>query len=250
MLLAEKFIETGLSHIGCGYVFGANGEVCTSELVNKLQKRFDPNQTGSFRPTYIDHIYKNYLGKRVFDCSGLIVSICREMGLDSRDYTASSLYFYRCKRKDISDIVRGDLVFKKSKSSGKIYHVGIYLGDGRVLEAQGTLYGVKVNKLSSKWTLAGRLYVLGDEPVETVEEPYTGHYEITLKYSDSTLNLRSAPSGMVLSELVNGDILRGYGNSEYKGGYNWVKVVSLNTDEIGWVADKYLKKIDKLPNDR
>ena len=243
---AEQFVQIGLSHVGCGYVYGTNGEILTEALLRAKQKQLDPNQTGSFRPSYMDYIRANYMNKRVFDCSGLVVSICREMDLDEKDYTASSLYFYKCNRKPISDIVRGDLVFKKNKTSGKIYHVGIYLGDGKVLEAQGTMYGVKINRLSSSWTLAGRLYVLGDEPAQAIEEPYTGYYEVEVS---DYLNVRETPSGRILERLVPHDYVAGLGLPvEYKNGYSWVKVECLNPDATGWVAEKYLKKIDKLPS--
>ena len=243
-LLIEQFVQLGLSHIGGGYVYGTNGERLTEQLLRKKQAQLDPRQTGSFRPTYMEHIRENYMGKYVADCSGLIVSICRDMGLDSKDYSASSLYYYQCDRKPISEIERGDLVFKKN-SSGKIYHVGIYLGAGKVLEAQGTMYGIRVNKLRSSWTLAGRLKVLGDEKAEPVKE-WRGYYEVTLKYKNSRLNLRRSPAGEIISEVVGGDVLESYNESQYKESHLWVKVVSLNTGEIGWVAEEYLKRIDEL----
>ena len=247
--LVEKFVQTGLSHVGGGYVYGTNGEILTEEQLIKKQAQLDPRQTGSFRPTYMAHIRAHYMGKYVADCSGLIVSICRDLGLDHKDYSASSLYYYRCNRKPISEIGRGDLVFKKNSSSGKIYHVGIYLGAGEVLEAQGTMYGICVNKLRSSWTLAGRLKVLGDAKAEPADR-WHGYYEVTLKYKNSRLNLRRSPAGEIISELVGGDVLEAYNESEYKDGHLWVKVVSLNTGEIGWVASEYLKGIDELPNDR
>jgi cell wall-associated NlpC family hydrolase len=247
--LVEQFVRLGLSHVGGGYVYGTNGEILTEALLKKKQAQLDPRRTGSFRPTYMEHIRAHYMGKYVADCSGLIVSICRDLGLDTKDYSASSLYYYKCNRKAISEIERGDLVFKKNSSSGKIYHVGIYLGAGEVLEAQGTMYGIRVNKLSSSWTLAGRLKVLGDEKAEPVKE-WHGYYEVTLKYKNSRLNLRRSPGGEIISELVGGDVLEAYNESQYNDGHLWVKVVSLNTGEVGWVASEYLTGIDELPHDK
>jgi hypothetical protein len=251
MSVVDKFIELGLSHVGGGYVYGTNGDILTEALLQNRMRLLDPLQTGSFRPKYMAHIRKNYMGKYVADCSGLIVSICRDLGLDKSDYSASRLYYYQCDRKPISEIERGDLVFKKNSTSGKVYHVGIYLGDNEVLEAQGTMYGIRVNKLSSSWTLAGRLKVFGNakaEPAEP-EKPYTGIYEVNIKDTpDNYLNIRDTPSGHLVARLAPHDFIKGLGQSEYKDGLMWVKVEPYNlADATGWVAEKYLKRIDELP---
>ena len=168
------------------------GEILTEEQLIKKQAQLDPRQTGSFRPTYMAHIRAHYMGKYVADCSGLIVSICRDLGLDHEDYSASSLYYYRCNRKPISEIGRGDLVFKKNSSSGGKYIMWAFIWVlAKVLEAQGTMYGICVNKLRSSWTLAGRLKVLGAAKAEPVEEGMgRATMKWLLKYKNSRLNLR------------------------------------------------------------
>ena len=66
-----------------------------------------------------------------FDCSGLVLSVYRKVGIDM-PRTASS-QFGRGRFVKRKNLAKGDLVFFKSRD--KISHVGIYVGAGRFIHA-------------------------------------------------------------------------------------------------------------------
>ena len=54
--------------IGCGYVYGTYGQICTTSLLDEQAKRYPAsNQAGG----QSREIAEKWLGKRVMDCSGL-----------------------------------------------------------------------------------------------------------------------------------------------------------------------------------
>ncbi|MDD3400550.1 MAG: peptidoglycan-binding protein [Eubacteriales bacterium] len=115
----EKFIEIALSKVGCKYVRGAKG----------------PNS---------------------FDCSGFVYWCLNQAGV-KQGYLTSIGWRTVTKYKRItsmSDLKRGDvLVFSGSSSTGK-GHVGIYLGDNKMVDA-GSSKGEVVIRPSIKtsyWT--------------------------------------------------------------------------------------------------
>ena len=113
----EAFIKIAESKLGCKYVRGAKG----------------PNR---------------------FDCSGFVYWCLNQAGV-KQSYMTSIMWRKSTKYQRItsmSDIKRGDvMVFKgKSMSSG---HVGIYLGDGRMIDASSTKGKVRITNsiLSSSY---------------------------------------------------------------------------------------------------
>jgi len=100
-------------------------------------------------------------GIQPVDCSGLIGQAARAMGLDfegrARDMQDA------VKQVDMSDLKPGDLVFKGDPAT----HVGIYMGDGKVLEAPRTGEDVQITDLNDSWTSAGRIPALADSPAST-----------------------------------------------------------------------------------
>jgi cell wall-associated NlpC family hydrolase len=81
------------------------------------------------------------------DCSGLVLQALYSAGLDPQPVsvdkhvlpayrTSRELYAHsRLRHVTRSQARRGDLVFWKSNATGRVNHVAIYLGGGRVLEA-------------------------------------------------------------------------------------------------------------------
>lgn len=63
----------------------------------------------------------------------------------------------------------GDLVFRYSAAKGKMGHVGVYVGNGMVIEAQGRDAGVVMRHLSyGGWTHQGRHPALAEDTAPTV----------------------------------------------------------------------------------
>jgi hypothetical protein len=81
------------------------------------------------------------------DCSGLVLQALYRAGLDPQPITVdkhvlpeyrTSLELYKHKafaHFPFAQRQRGDLIFYRSNSTGRVNHVGIYLGNGKILEA-------------------------------------------------------------------------------------------------------------------
>ena len=130
---------------GWGYVWGSYGRVLTSEYFSELC-----NQYPDHVEVYHDYIQKHYLGKRVADCAGLIKGYLwynpgsGQIGYSSsNDYGANSMYNAASQKGPISSMP--DIPGLGVWHSG---HVGIYIGDGYVIQAMGTKYGVVMTRLS------------------------------------------------------------------------------------------------------
>lgn len=159
--LKEYFL--GLGNNGALYVWGANGEVISRELIEKLFKTYG-------NATYTREYYENKLkegeGKIGGDCSGVLKPVS---GYD----TTASGYYKKCVSKgEISSIPKTKvcLVFKKN-SKGAINHVGCYTGDGYVSEMASSKKNYQRKKLDGNgWELWGMPDFISNPEDVTVEK--------------------------------------------------------------------------------
>ena len=90
------------------------------------------------------------------DCSGLVCEIANKAGLNWKDMTAADMYssFSTVAKNDMQV---GDLVFFRTSKTNpnKISHVGIYIGDGKMLQS-GSTNGTSIVDLSKyPYSIAG-----------------------------------------------------------------------------------------------
>lgn len=134
-----------------GYVWGTFGMVLTEALFNQKLAQY-PDGVGK----YESFIRSNWMKKRTADCVGLIKSYIWWNGsnpvYDSKtDLSANGMYNAATEKDYISSLpeVPGVCLWKDG-------HIGVYMGDGRVIEAKGTKYGVVQTPLkgsgASSWT--------------------------------------------------------------------------------------------------
>ena len=122
-----------------GYIWGTDGEMWTAEKQAAVDR--DPKgreQTKKYG--------KKWIGHNVADCSGLLKWIFRQLGM-KLPHGSNSQYMKYCDAKgEINKdtvLVPGCGVFKYDPSlENPYYHVGVYIGNGKVIEAQGTYKGV------------------------------------------------------------------------------------------------------------
>lgn len=148
----NKLVELCKTKIGCGYVWGGQGEVLTEDVLKNLVNNFGKEHYVLSDGTRAD----KWLGKQVFDCSGLIIWALNKSGLEIPDDTANGLYHKYCEPISFNNIKDGDLVFRQNKNSGEIVHVGIYSGNGNTIEAKSTSSGV-VQGRAIDFNMYGRL---------------------------------------------------------------------------------------------
>ena len=141
-----------------GYIWGTAGETWTAAKQKQLEKTTDADRAQGRR------YGSRWIGHRVADCSGLFSWAFRQLGgymyhgSDTmyRKYCVNKGELSKGKRTDFGALKPGTAVFVWN---GKKYsHVGLYTGDGTVIEAMGTIGGVTTTKVSlSKWTHWGEL---------------------------------------------------------------------------------------------
>lgn len=114
--VADRVIETGLNYLGTRYVYGARS-----------------GQTNTF------------------DCSSFVQYIFRQNDIKlPRNSRQQSTVGETIMKKE--ELEKGDLIFFITgyRSDGKIDHVGVYMGDGKLLHSIPN-GGVQVSNLSSYW---------------------------------------------------------------------------------------------------
>ncbi|MGH3355675.1 MAG: C40 family peptidase, partial [Nocardioidaceae bacterium] len=93
------------------------------------------------------------------DCSGLVLQALYRAGLDPQPITIDrhvrphyrtsyNLYRHpRLRHVNVSRMRRGDLIFYRKASTGRINHVALYLGNGRMVQAKGeTVHATRVRQ--------------------------------------------------------------------------------------------------------
>ena len=143
---ASDLVEFLKSRVGCGYVLGTYGQICTQELLEK-RAADDPENGASY---YLGNCAR-WIGKLVTDCSGLIEWFLLKQGVTNCDSYSGGMYKQWCTERstDMSIMVHqpGVVVFKRN--SNGVYHMGIYVGRDRVIEAKGAMHGVVVSQFSA-----------------------------------------------------------------------------------------------------
>jgi cell wall-associated NlpC family hydrolase len=135
----NKLLELVKEKLGCGYVWGSQGETLTPQLLKQFMNDLGKEHYVLSDGTRAD----KWLGKQCFDCSGLVVWALIKLGMISSDsdYSAGMLFYSLCTPIEFQEMKPGDLVFRKN-AAGEIVHVGIYAGNGDTIEAKGTAFGV------------------------------------------------------------------------------------------------------------
>lgn len=93
-------------------------------------------------------------GPSAFDCSGYVLYVFKKAANRKLPRTAAQQRRY-AKRIARKDIRQGDLVF--TITGGRVSHVGIYAGKGRVWYAPRSGQRVKLGKIYAKNWVAGRV---------------------------------------------------------------------------------------------
>ena len=137
---------------GWGYVYGTYGTVLSESMLTAKMEQY-PDEVA----TKEQFIRDTWIGKRTADCVGLIkgygwfntVSQDTEIGANGmQDLSANGMYDAATVKGEISTIPEtpGLAVWKDG-------HIGIYIGDGNVVEAYGTERGVIRSALADGgWT--------------------------------------------------------------------------------------------------
>ena len=169
--LIAKFREALDDH--WGYIWGTAGIEWTAAkqkqkvdyMVNKYGKDWQKNADAKEDNYYKAALYgSKWIGHRVADCSGLFAWAFKQLG-GSIAHGSNSIWDRYCSAK-------GKIVNGRKANGGELApgtamftgtdkekpHIGLYVGDGKVIEASGTQAGVCVSNLKDgKWKYWGEL---------------------------------------------------------------------------------------------
>ena len=141
-----SLVGHAMARLGTGYVYGTYGHVLTESLLTGKQKQYPLKIL-----PYLSFIRTTWLGKPVQDCIGLIKGhywtnddgkiVYKLDGLP--DVSANGLHNTAVEKGPIAALpeIKGLIVWKRG-------HVGVYIGNGEVIEAHGTKSGVIKTRLT------------------------------------------------------------------------------------------------------
>ena len=142
-----ELVEYAKEQLGRPYWYGTFGNKATKDLLERKTAQYPQHYQRERMEKY-----NQQLGFRVHDCVGLIKGC-----LWSESINSVPVY-------NASQDVSANSMLKKCKQRGRMYtmpeipgvlvfmpgHVGIYCGDGKVIEARGFHYGVVETKLEER----------------------------------------------------------------------------------------------------
>ena len=153
-----------------GYIWGTAGVKWTEARQKQIEQTTDADRAQARK------YGSKWIGHMVADCSGLFTWAFRQLGGDMY-HGSNTMYLKWCinkgelkngKRTDGAVLKPGTAVFCWNGSTYS--HVGLYIGDGWVIEAANTQSGVIKTKVTeSKWKFWGELKGLSFD--EKVPEP-------------------------------------------------------------------------------
>lgn len=213
-------------------------------MENKYGSNWKNSSTAKTDSSYTAAMYgSRWVGKYVTDCSGLFYWAFKELGgymyhgsnTMWNKYCTSKGKLSQGKRSDGQELKPGTAVFVLKNGSDRS-HVGLYIGNGKVIEASGTQVGVITSDITNKkWAEWGELkgvdYNTSSTVITKPSEP-----EKTATVNDVKVALRSEPStkSTVLLRVDKGETVEVEGNEwtkvTYKGkqGYMMTKFLDFN----------------------
>lgn len=179
-----------------------------------------------------------WIGHYVADCSGLFSWAFAELG-GYMYHGSNTMWNKYCtaqgklsggKRTDGKTLLPGTAVFTLRNNSDR-YHVGLYIGNGEVIEASGTKVGVIKSKITnSKWVEWGELKGV-DYSTTSDNTPSIGSAVV----NDVRVALRTGPStkDSVILRVDKGERVQVLGESwtkvSYQGRTGYMMTKFLNT---------------------
>ena len=160
--MIDKFIDFLRSQVGRSlYVWGAQSETDITEAWIRKRESNNEKQVKRILMLWNKLKAQGISPIAAYDCSGLIVYFLIKNKIVSSDMSSASLYA-KSQKLEKSELKKGDFVFRHNGT--KIHHVGVYIGDGKVIESIGRDYGVVERDIDASgkdyWNRYGRFTAL------------------------------------------------------------------------------------------
>lgn len=136
---------------GWGYVYGTWGNVLTDSLLTDKAEQYavDVGENRAF-------IRRHYMGGRVTDCIGLIKGYCWYSPSSGFEYCANGMPDIGANRLMENAVEKGEIATIPEIPGLAVWtkgHIGVYIGDGWVIEAMSTVEGIQKTRVEERpWT--------------------------------------------------------------------------------------------------
>lgn len=235
---ASGLVKYAKAQLGLPYWYGTFGQLSTTALYYQKKSQYPSMYTATD--------FLNQLGVKVHDCIGLIKGYiwCKSSSDGTPKYVSNNcpdvneemMYNIATEKGDISTMpdIPGICVLFKG-------HIGVYIGNGEVIEARGHAYGVVKTKLDSRgWTKWCKCPYI---EYDTKETTLSDKNLVKVSTNGSVLNCRKRANvfSKVLGTFENGKCLE-----IIKKKKKWYKVKGEATNGRiikGFCSKKWLKDI-------
>lgn len=217
-------VEYAKAQLGKPYWYGTFGQTANKDLLYNKRKQFKGTSEEKY---YNQANYKvkftDQFGQRVHDCAGLIkgylfsdTPTSKPVYKPSLDWGANTMLKKCTKSGKIDTIpeIPGVLVFYTN-------HVGVYIGNGYVIEAKGHDYGVVKTALKGRgWTHWGMHPSISYTEVKKIEPkaPAAKSYKAGTSLNLKSVKLWSSSSATIFSKSITGTYYL-YDGKEVNGRY-------------------------------
>jgi hypothetical protein len=195
--LASALTAFALETVGGGYIYGASGQTCT------INFRYGRASIYPDMSELILGLGRQWDGRPVYDCIGLVKAFAARESVDTSLLTRNEITTKSAFRLWVSEsgsiigatLQPGMLLFRLEGDSP--VHVGIYVGDGRVVHARGTRWGVveeAVPAAFTHWALLKWIYYnLPPDDIPAVAEPFLKAGDKAIVQTDDALPVPVSP---------------------------------------------------------
>lgn len=240
MIRAAVLIAKFYDSLGWGYIYGCSHEMWSEAKQREYERKYsgDPDRQNSCK------YGGKWCGHWVTDCSGLFHYWVNQLGGEIA-HGSNSIWDRYCtdkgelrngSRTDGKPLKPGTAVFTTS-SNGRHNHIGLYVGGGLVIEAQGAQAGVVTSVITNKkWTHWGELKGVSYADGEDEKEMINAKVVLPSGATGSTVNMRERSdrkSGIVCKVPVGATV------AVLKDEKTWC-YIEYNR-KTGWMMSNYLE---------
>lgn len=235
----SEVIEAWLrSKIGCGYIYGATGWVCTQTRIAE-QEILYPGKINS-------DIVSKWIGKECYDCAQLVRRAAEQVGIELKSGATSQWNVTEWADKGTIDSApSGKLICLFRDENGTKQHVGWQLRNGDVIDARSSQYGVVLNRPYPSWTHWAMLDGLGEEAEGKKVEEKTVLFKAKVVTQKDDLNVRAGKS---TADAKVGTIPKGAIVDVIYESPDWIGVQYGNIS--GYCAAQYLVRVGDEPEEK
>ena len=224
----EAMTARAISLVGCGYIYGATGWICTPSRLTQQEKQY---------PSFAKQMKrygKKWMGKPCYDCAQLTRDVARQAGISlpsgaTSQWRAAGIW----KEKDVIDTLPDEAgIFLFTMRDGRMTHTGVSIGNGEEVDARGHAYGVVRRKISeTSYTHWARLAIDYNAPIEA-ENPVPEPTKPTLRTGSRGEDVRILQENLRQLGFLNDTADGIFGTNTNAAVRNFQKAQGLSVDGV------------------